>query len=209
LKEIGKVSAKPERYGADFLIRGNGKLMGVQRKLFPDDLVASLNDGRLYEQIHKMQGLDYAIYLMEGFGKWSHDGFLIDHNSKAVFTIQQIRGLMFSLRFEYGMFVVQTKDMRDTAETLMDLEHWLRKAKHDSLKRRPGPKRDGWGKVSSRDFSLHLLQSFEGVGPDLAGKIFDHFGRLPFAWDISPEQLREVPFVGPKTVERLFDAFDM
>lgn len=204
LKAIGKVSAIPERNGADFLIVGKNGRLGIQRKLFPQDLLASLADGRLYEQVHQMQVLDHRALILEGHGRWTMDGELLDVRQ---FSRQALYGLFFTLAFEFGVQVFWVKDMKETTQVLRWLEAWFAKERHDSLRRRPGPKGDSWGKKGNREYACHLLQSFPGVGAGLASNIFDHFGRAPLKWDVDGvEKLMEVPGIGKGKAEKMWEA---
>ena len=73
LRDLGTTSSIPENHGADFLIVAQKRRIGVQRKQFPGDLLASLNDGRLYNQIPHLSELDHALLIVEGHGRWTDD----------------------------------------------------------------------------------------------------------------------------------------
>lgn len=207
LKELGTVSSKPERYGCDFLILGGRRRVGVQRKKFPEDLLSSIADGRLYEQLAKMQELDLSMYIIEGYGHWSNDGELIfDQFSK--FRIDQLYSLLFSIQFEFGVPVMWLPDMAATAAALQVLDDWATKEKHTSLKRRPKAAKDTWGRASNLAFASHILQSFPGVGPDTAENIVGHFGMLPLTWTVTFEEMMDVPGVGKVTAKKLIDGLD-
>src|SRR3972149_9392922 len=77
LKAIGTVSPIPERYGCDFLIITKQTRIGIQRKQFPEDLLASLADGRLYEQLRALRGLDRALFIIEGHGSRAAGGGVV------------------------------------------------------------------------------------------------------------------------------------
>lgn len=195
IKGLGKVSTLPENYGADILIIAQGQRTGIQRKQFPGDFVASLADGRLYEQVHQMKALDRGVLIIEGFGQWTGDGSLLDDRIR-LFTKTQLRGLIFSFAWEFDLQVILVRDIKETMATLVDLEAWCKKPEHKSLRSRPGPRGNSWGVKSNRDYAVHLGQSFPGVGPELAGRIFDHFGRMPIQWEVTEEDLRKVPGIG-------------
>lgn len=206
-KSIGTVSSVPERFGADFLIMGKtvGKI-GVQRKKFPEDLLSSLADGRLYTQVHQMQELDQAIVVLEGLGRWTEDGELVDIRA---FTKKQLFSLVWSLSFEFGMEVFQVRGMKDTIMLLESLESWAKKEKHSSLRTRPGPKKDSWGKLGNREYGIHLLQSFPGMGPELAGRVIDHFGKVPIKWDLDGvEDLIAVKGIGKGKAEKIWEVLE-
>lgn len=204
-KTLGKSSMVPERYGCDFLIVANKTKTGIQRKKFPNDLLASLTDGRLYEQVHKMEALDRALIVFEGYGKWTLDGELIDYAS---FTKQQFHSLVMSLAFEFGVEVFVVKDMNETIQFLTNIENWARKLKHTSLRTRPGPKKDSWGRVGIKEIGLHFLQSFQGVGPTTAERIWDHFGGVPVKWEIEVEELLAIRGIGRPTAIAIYKGLE-
>jgi len=170
LKKLGTISSKPEDFGADFLIMGLKYRIGVQRKQFPGDLIASLTDGRLYDQLPHLADLDKAILVIEGHGKWTEDGELISNKYHNI-NIQQLHGLLFSIMFEFGVPSIWVANMDDTANVLTNLEAWAQKTKHSSLRNRPGPTSSSWGKPSDKHLAQHVLQGFPGVGPELAGRV--------------------------------------
>lgn len=205
-KTLGKSSTLPEKYGCDFLIVARGLRTGVQRKKFPNDLLASLSDGRLYQQVHQMVALDRAVIVLEGYGKWTMDGELMDFQQ---FTKRQLYSLIASLAFEFGIEVLMVRDMRETIEFLESLESWAKKEKHQSLRSRPGPAKDSWGQVGIREVGIHLLQSFPGMGPELAGRVYDHFQGVPLSWDFNgADKLTEVQGIGKAKAESIYMALE-
>lgn len=210
LKEIGKVSSVPERHGCDFMILGKTRKVkiGVQRKKFPDDLIASLSDNRLYLQLQHMMDLEMALIILEGRGKWTDDGELLGTDYMRM-TVDQMRGLLFSIMFEFGVPTFWVEDMDETIEVLETLEAWANKKKHLSLRRRSGPKKNSWGTAGNRMFASHILQGFPGVGPDMADKIIDaNSGFVPLTWTMSADELLAVDGVGKVTVGKLMKALD-
>jgi ERCC4-type nuclease len=85
------------------------------------------------------------------------------------------------------------------------MERWLHKPAHTSLLRRPGPSKDSWGEKSDRLNGIHLLQSFPGVGPTIAARIYDHFGRVPLQWEEGVE-FTDVPGVGKEKARQMEEA---
>lgn len=206
-KRIGKVSPIPERHGVDFLIVGRGKKIGVQRKKFPEDLLASLSDNRLYEQLQKMSKLDAAVFVIEGFGRWSLDGNLVGQN----FTKDQMYGLFMSLAFVHRCQVFQVRDMNETIGLLEHIERWGAKKSHTSLVTRGGKStKNSWGMEMGDDavkkqVGMRFLQSFNAIGPVLAERIYDFFGGVPVKWDLEGiEKLMEVPGIGKAKAESIW-----
>ena len=202
---IGTVSSTPERYGADFLILGHKQRVGVQRKQFPDDLLASLTDGRLYDQLPRLSDLDRALLVIEGHGQWTEDGELIGNKYQRM-NISQFYGLLYTIMFEFGVPSIWVGSMRDTIEVLVSLEAWSKKKKHKALTQRPGPSKSTWGSTSEQHFAQHILQGFPGVGPELAGRIVEKFEGVPLTWTHSVDELMEVEGLGKVKAKTMYDA---
>jgi len=197
----------PERYGADILtvVEGHGKL-AIQRKTFPDDLLASLDDGRLARELPLLAQAEFPVLIVEGQPLWTTDGHLMQSWSSR-WTRAQIRNLLRSVWRVHGVAVEQTTDINDTAAAVLELEAWFRKDVHRSLLTRPKtPTKDDWGLSNRRDFARFLLQGLPGVGSVLAEQIFDHFGKVPLHWDCNLEELMSVYGIGKKRAKVLWDA---
>jgi ERCC4-type nuclease len=206
LKDLGIVSPLPEQNGCDFLIVSGKTMLGVQRKKFPEDLLASLADGRIYEQLKTIREKDIrALFIIEGYGSWTPDGELVGMRR---FTYSQLIGLFASIMFEFAVPVLWVRDIRATIMTLESLESWAGKDEHYSLLRRPGPKSDSWGKVSREATASHLIQSFPGMGPGRARAWVRHFGGPMLQWTVTEGEMAKVPGIGKLTAKRLKEALD-
>lgn len=181
--------------------------VGVQRKQFPGDLIASLTDGRLYDQLPRLAELDKAVLIVEGYGKWTEDGELIS-NKYHNMNISQLHGLLFTIMFEFGVPSVWVKDMDHTARVLVDLENWALKDKHKSLKNRPGPNKNSWGSLTEKHLAQHILQGFPGVGPELAGRVVDKFEGVPLTWTVGEDELMTVEGLGSKKARGMYRALE-
>jgi ERCC4-type nuclease len=200
--QMGESSPIPERYGVDFWWVANAKTWGVQRKIFPNDFLASLHDGRLTKELAQMQQLDHGVVLLEGMGTWTDDGMLVDNQ----FHLGQLYGWMMSCFFEMGVPVFRVKSQRDALHFIDRMEAWSKRKSHWSLSRRPKVKSNMWGEKGNREFGIHLLQSFEGIGPSAAEAIYDHFGQVPMEWSVDEGELMKVKGIGKKTAEGLLEA---
>ncbi len=209
LQLLGILSWIPENFGADILFSEQGKLIGVQRKTFPADFIASLHDGRLAKEVAQMKQLDIAILLLEGRPRWTMDGELIrDYSAGQSFNRSGFRNLCYSIWDVYGIIVDWTDDSNDTVAAIMSLKSWAGKSEHLTLVRRPKTQ-DPWGdSLTNKDYGLHLLQSLPGVGPKLAANIYDAFGRVPLRWDVEKSELAMVPGIGKVRLGQLWKLFE-
>lgn len=203
LRAIGDTSLKTESFGADVLWYAQGQWVGIQRKRVVD-LVASVHDGRWSEQLGKMKQLGLGVVLIEGRPKWTDDGReMIGVNGRGL-SRPAWRGILWSAR-EEGLWVDWTENLNDTIRWCQEFEQWTAKASHLSGRSRPGPS-SLWGTKDSRDWGMHVLQGFEGVGVELSGRIYDRFDGLPFAWSVTVEELCEVEGIGKKKAQKLIGA---
>lgn len=204
IKAIGQVSILPEKFGADILIIANKMRTGIQRKKFPEDFIASLADGRLYTQVEQMKQLDRGLLIIEGFGSWDRDDMLVD--ARLNFSRQQMYALFFSITFEFGLQIFQVRDINETIRMLNTLDTWAQKERHNSLRSRPGVPKDAWGRRENTQYQAWIIQSFPGVGPELAARIVAHFGKAPISWEVTEAELTAVPGVGKLKAKKMYEA---
>lgn len=204
LKRLGKYSPLVEKNGVDIFWGTKTGLVGVQRKELKD-LVSSMHDGRLNKEVAQMGNrLAIKVLLVEGFGKWGVDGTLMDTWTKV--TRQQVRAFLWSVRSK-GVWVEWTENLNDTIQTVQWMVRYTRKKRHNALVGRPGPG-GVWGRASDRDWAIHLLTSFDGVGPETASAIIDHFGQVPLRWTVEEADLLEVSGIGRVRAKKLMEALE-
>lgn len=198
------LNAIPERHGVDIAWRGPGGWWGVQRKQI-DDLIASLHDGRLQREVAQMcadNGVTMPHIIIEGKVKFTVEGTLMRDAWGKEVTRQQWQGIVWSLQ-RSGVAITYAPAQQDAVEAIAALYDWSRKAKHQSLHGRPGPAPGAWGTRDSKAWQMHLLQGFDGIGPEVARGIIDHFGRVPLRWDVEEREMLQVKGLGKKRVETL------
>lgn len=206
LRAIGRTSPLPESRGADFLLPAHGSVLALQRKTFPDDLLSSLEDGRLEREMSQLKRSPIRALLLEGRPMWTGDGLLL---ARRRYTREQVWGIVLSIMFEFGTPIVWTASLDETAGLVAAAEAWFQKGAHRSLYRRPtAAQTTDWGKATDRDWARHFIQGFPGVGSVLAEAIFDRFSRVPLAWDVSFQDLASVDGIGPKRSRALWTALE-
>lgn len=203
LRAIGTTSNRPEDYGADAMFAAGGRTIGVQRKEVRD-LVSSTENGLLGKELRKMNALDHKLLVVEGRMTFTLEGLLTGKFAGPEWTRDHVWGVLLSIQ-QKGVWVHHTDDLALTIKFLHYFEKWCRKTKHISLDTRPGPS-TLWGSPTEREFATYMLQGIPGVGPELAGRVYDLFGRLPWTWSCDPEELMGIEGVGPKKVEAMMRA---
>ncbi len=196
----------PEQHGADVLVVAPGKgRLAIQRKTFPDDLLASLEDGRLAREIALLSQAQCPVLIVEGQPQWTADGHLMVPRANR-WTQVQLRNLLRSVWWVHGIAIEYTASIEDTAKAVLEMESWFRKEVHRSLLTRPKRvSRDSWRTSSQRDFALFFLQGLPGVGSVLAEAILERFGRIPMSWTCSLDDLKTVDGIGDKRARALWE----
>ena len=192
----------PETFGCDVIMSSPDGWVGVQRKEIKD-LLASINDRRLGEQVAKMSGLAVKVLVVEGKVRWTDSGEMLGDRWTRM-NRGTLRKILWGLRRQ-GVWVEWTDSLSDTVQLLGDLETWSRKKKHRGLVPR-GAAQSVWGKATNRDFQLFMLQGLPGVGPDTAERILDEAGMIIGLKPDAVERLGRVRGVGPKTIEKIREA---
>jgi ERCC4-type nuclease len=200
LRNLGTTSPLPEVYGTDFLFPSPHGFVGIQRKEVKD-LVASIRGDRIARELGQSSDLYRTVLLIEGDWEWNRDGV-----SRRVegFNRAQYDGLCLSFQ-DAGWYILASRTLHETAEMLGRIQTWFQKADHNSLRTRP--KSNGmWGTARNRDFGIHVLQGFDGLGIGNAGKVYDHFGTIPLYWTVTEKELLAVPGIGKVRARKLLDA---
>ena len=211
IRECGITSPLPEEYGADILWHSKMGTVGIQRKQFPSDFVASINDGRLNKEFQQMKQLDVPMLVLEGKPRWTTEGALYGdtHRGRRVttWTRSQLRSFIASVQLR-GVQVHTTDSLTDTVDCINGLRVWTNKEDHSSLDRRPSARSsDLWGIVTNEDYVKWLYQSLPGIGPKAAGAIWARLGMI-FQLKVGPEELAGVPGIGKVRAQKIMEVFN-
>lgn len=201
IKALGTVSPVPEKVGVDILWSSPHGLCGAQRKTV-SDLIASVRDQRLGKELEQMRKLAMRGLIIEGHPQWTRDGHLLSQYGN--WTQKHHRGVMMSAQVK-GVIVLTTRDHLETLDAVTQMEEWSKREEHvSSMLYRGNGKGDDWGDLSHRATAIHFLSGMPGLGVELAGRLFDHFGKVPFGWSVTREELLEVKGIGKKKVDALY-----
>jgi ERCC4-type nuclease len=207
LRDIGVTSSLPEQYGVDVMWKSKLGVIGIQRKEFPNDFLASVHDGRLNREYAQMKALDVAVLVLEGRASWTTEGVLIkDRNGKRhPWNKQQHRNYLASVQLR-GIQVHNTESLRDTIDFVNHLHGWSEKDSHTGLDSRPAAQGPQWGTASNEDYVRYLYQSLPGINTVLATAIHQHLGMI-FRLEVGEEELMTVPGIGKGRAKNIVKVF--
>lgn len=205
ISTMGTTSSLPERMGSDLLWQSPHGLVGVQRKAH-SDLIASVRDNRLGVELEQMQALFLGVVIIEGMPTYTIDGQLLSKHVQ--WSLVQQRGVEWTIQ-QKGIMVTHTRTVAETVQAVEHLYRRTQEATHESsLLKRPGPQRNGWGKLTDKATAVYLLTGIPGIGIEMATRIFDHFGRAPIALTCTVEELLEIEGIGEKKAAAILKAMD-
>lgn len=194
LRTVGESSALPEQYGADFLIFTDEGMVGVQRKEIRDLIASTRTDDRIARELGQATPLLKMVLIVEGDWRWDYrDPRLPSRTCDGVLKAQ-VDGMLLSFQITHGWAVMHSASMVETARLVTQIASWFQKGRHNTLQTRH--KAGGlWGTYTNRDFGIHWWQSIDGVGVELAGRLYDAV-RVPVVWTVTEADLLAVPGVG-------------
>lgn len=211
LHALGTVSWRTEEYGADVLWVANHRTVVVQRKEL-GDLLSSAEDGRLGEQIAKMQAADVRALVVEGKvraigGTSGEMEGVISIRGGGKFarpwTMGQYRALLWSVQMR-GVLVDHTESVQGTVGWLKKFEEWTRKKSHGSLLNTRGPVvKNIWGAVDDVASMRHLHLGLPGVGVEMAGRLVEQGGIIGLKQGWDEERLLGVKGLGKVGVKKI------
>ncbi|MBW3004753.1 hypothetical protein KY310_02890, partial [Candidatus Woesearchaeota archaeon] len=177
---------------ADYVLSSR---VGVEIKNVKD-FVDSIVDGRLLGQLKVLkEKFERPVVIIEG----QEDMFSMRNVHP-----NAIRGMLATIAVSYGIPVIQTKDFKDTAHTLL------------AMARREQEKN------GDKDFSLHsckkpltlkeqqeyIVSSLPSVGPSAAKELLKHFKSVKNVVNASEDKLKEVNKVGQKIAKGIKDVVE-
>jgi len=155
------------------------------------DLIASILDRRLFEQVGKMLGEhDRAIVLVEG------DPYKTGRDV----AVEAIDGALAWLACLSGVHVMYSPSLAVTPRLLWRMAVQLRHGLGYEIPLRGNKPKQPWAQAQ------FIVEGLPGVGPTTARALVAHFGSARAVLCASEEDLRAVKGVGPKTAASIVQA---
>ena len=198
----------PEKVGADIVIYTSNGTIGIQRKEVPHDFIASVEDGRLARGTSLLgKAVKFPILLCEGRFRYMPDGHLIIRpRMPSRYTRGSIKSLLMDVKYIKLVDYDFTEDLDDTVHYLKTITAFVEADKHLGLYSRPNAQ-GTWLVPTAKDIELWIMQGFDGIGPATAEKIIKKFGRIPFEWTCTLDELKSVDGLTVKKAEYLHGFF--
>ncbi len=155
-----------------------------------EDFVGSLLDKRLFTQLKEMKKYPKQLVVIEGEE---------DVYAQRKLHPNAIRGMLGAICIDYGVPILQTKNVEETALLLATL-----------AKREQDDNKKEFTLHSSKPLTLkeqqeYLISALPGVGPVLSKPLLRHFKSVKNIINASEDKLREVELIGEKKAARIKD----
>jgi len=170
----------------DFIVSDR---IGIERKSIRD-FVNSIIDGRLIPQIKALSNnFERPILLLEG--------------TEDIYSVRNmhpnaIRGAVSMIVASFGIPIVHTRDMKDTASMIISIaKREQQGAKTDfgvRLERKP---------LTTKEQQEFIIESLPGIGPSLAKSLLKEFKTVKKIFNAKEEELTKVTKIGEKKSEEI------
>ena len=179
--------------------------MPAERKLFPEDLLASVRDGRLARECAAMrQASPYRVVIVERQGSYTIDNHLRIKGRPSDWTKAGVRNLLGSIRYVEGCDIEFSDDILDTIEVLKEIQRYFDEEKHLSLRIR-SKFESNWVIPIYEERLTHFYQGLPGISIILARKLAEKFPNPMSLFSASVEDIDTITLFGRKRAERIMN----
>jgi ERCC4-type nuclease len=184
--------------GDAWIAAADGKLLIVERKT-ADDLLASIADGRLFDQAAAMTAMTPWSYIaVEGVLEPSPNGKTISQRNPTGWQWAAVQGALQTVQ-EMGVAVVYLSGPEEFAPFIERLARRDRSAVRVGAVRKPELLAPG----------MSLLMSLPGIGPDRAKNLLEQAGTAAFALSCMTDDHLNVIGIGKETRAKVREALGL
>jgi len=204
--DFGNVGISTPSIPCDYVWYCNGRKTQIERKHVPQDLLASINDGRLTKVtqilIQNIEKGGRSYLLLEGFIRCNSSGFILNPDRPSGWEIDKVSSLISSIQAS-GIELLLSPSIKETALILISQMRWEMKGEHKSTRTRPGPTHE-WGQPAFAPYMLWSIQGIPGVGADLAEILYGTAPTWEKLLELSIEDLQQLKRIGKKRAEGIW-----
>ncbi len=153
-----------------------------------DDLLSSIIDGRLFEQLGSLtNAYQIPILLIEGFPSGG-------------IHPEAIAGALSSFVIDFGASIIQTQNSEESAAIIKRIAMREQKTK----KRKPLI-RKSMKMGNPNENAIQVISSFPGINRTLATRLLENLGSIRKITNASEDELKEIEGLGVKKSQKLVD----
>ena len=191
LKDDGYIIKTEQLDVGDYIISDK---IAIERKT-PEDFINSILDKRIFSQIKKLR---------ENFSS----PLLVIEGEEDIYSIRKIHpnailGTLASITLNYHVPIIYTKNGIETANLIKVIINKEKLGKKDEY-----PIRIEKKPLTTQEQQEYIVESFPGVGPNIAKSLLKKFKTIKSIVNISKEELKEIENIGPKKAEDIIKLFE-
>ena len=188
--------------GWDMCLYTEAGVIGIERKKVPDDLLASVQDGRLNREILAMrEETQIQILLLHGRINYNPNGSLKTWRNRPQrynWSRKGITNLLRTIRYVEGLYVEEAKNNAELVQLVYDLQLYFDQKHHLSIKSRPRIE-TSWFLPSHAERVIYFYSGLPGIATIGAKKFYDKFPSPLELFGASVEQIAEISGIGKST----------
>ena len=156
-----------------------------------EDLLSSIIDGRLFEQLGTLQNsYQIPILIIEGFPSGG-------------IHPEAIAGAIASFMIDFGVSIIQTQNSEETAVLLKRLA-----TREQKTKKRRALVRKASRIGNPKENAVRVVSSFPGINRTISTRLLETFGSIRGVIEATKEELVQVEGFGPKKSEDFLKIVD-
>lgn len=164
----------------------------IERKTFAD-LVGSILNKRLFDQLREIKKYPNHFLLIEGFD-YNYSRFNVHENA--------IRGMLLSVAIDYQVPIIYTEDEEDTANFLILTAKRYEKPRPEIGLR---PSKTFQTPEEQKQF---ILEGFPGIGPTTAKQLLENFSSLKEVFNTTEEKLKKIERFDENKIKKFLGLLD-
>ncbi len=176
---------------ADYVL---SERVGIERKTVDDFLDSIISGERLFSQIINLKrSYNRPILIVEGENIYG----------KRRMNPHAIRGAIASVAVDFGIPVIFTRNEDETSDFLLTIAR-----REQEIKGRDVTPHADKTKRDTAEELEYVVSAIPEVGPVIAKNLLEKFGTVKNLANATVDELMEVPKVGKKTAERIWNFFN-
>jgi len=189
----------------DLKLFTNQGSVGIERKKVPGDFLASVEDGRLRNEILAMrEECRFQVILFHGTINYDKDGHVLIGKRKLHWTRQGIRNLCRTLEWVEGCYIERAHDNQELVTVISELQDYLDKTSHTSLQSRPSVMKT-WMIPTHQEKYRYWLQGLPGISIGRASMLCDKFPDPMSLFEADINSIASVRGFGKHTAQKIHD----
>lgn len=190
----------------DMKLFTNACTIGVERKKVPGDLLSSIEDGRLGREIVAMrEDTDIQVILLHGKIKYKQDGTVyVGAKRQSHWTEKGITNLLRTIEYVERCYIEYANNDQALLTILEDLQEYMDKGKHLSLKGRPGIQKE-WIVSTSQERVIYFYQGIPGIRIVRAKYIQEKFPNPVDLFGANVDDISKINGIGKSTALGIYN----